>query len=201
VTRFDSIAQIFWDEGIRPTWIHSENSSALFSPEKLKTRFLKEHANLARPGIAMYGYLPKPYDPWAKSLKPILSLVAEVGCVKKIQKGEGVSYEALYRAKKSEEIYVLPLGYADGLSKSYAKQLRPKIFSAKGKVLVDFAVCGAICMDMVMLRSTSKKPVIKPGDLVTFWGPKLQDLILKNEANAYELNLRMAPRIPRLWVD
>jgi len=196
---FEEAVSLFRENNLQPDYIHSENSAALFSAEPLKKGLLSETGNLVRPGISLYGYLPNPAGKSSKSLRPILSLTAEIGLRKQVKKREGISYDHLYRPSQDQEVVVVPLGYADGLSKSYAAEIRPEVLGVNGKVKARLRVCGAICMDMVILRRTEGE--VSVGDELVFWGPFNQRLIKAKVADPYELNLRIAPRIPRLWSD
>lgn len=184
----------FLGEGIRPRWIHAENSGGFFSSTEMPKGILSEVGNLVRPGIALYGYLKR----GESRLKPLLELVSEIGDVKYAEKAEGVSYEHLYQASRPHAFGVVPLGYADGLSKEYSPYLRPQWRSPDGHLKGELRVCGAICMDMVMVRAVQGK--IKPGDRVAFWGRFPNPLLEKGIVGPYELNLRIAKRIPRIWV-
>ncbi len=199
VLLFNEAAQWLWDEGIQPKTIHSENSAALFSDEKFsKNMFLSEHGNFARPGLSMYGYLPRNFH-LSLNLKPVLELSSEVGWVKSIQKGEGVSYDFLYRAPRAHEIGVLPIGYADGIAKSYRQDLKPVLMDKSGSLKARLEICGSICMDTLMVKS-NRKSILKLGDRVVFWGHQSCEFVKKRLACPYELNLRIANRIPRVWV-
>ncbi len=194
---FEEGLRWFWSEGVRPHYVHTENSAALFGSNRVSKGLMSEVANLVRPGLALYGYLPNGIkDRWG--LKPVLELVSEVGLVKKAALGEGISYSHLYKPKKSETYGVVPLGYADGISKIYRSHLHPDWRAKSGKRKGSLIVCGAICMDMVMVRA--KGGDLKRGDRVAFWGRFPNSLLQSNIVEAYELNLRIAKRIPRLWI-
>lgn len=199
---FEEIVHWFSEKKKLPAWIHSENSAALFASKAgIKKGILSESANLIRPGIAMYGYLPSNFktskSKEASSLRPVLKLVSEIGLVKKISAGEGMSYDFLYKAKHDHEYGVVSLGYADGIAKSYGNSLRPDLI-ANGKKKATLQICGAICMDMVMVKAASAR--LNIGDKVVFWGEKENSLLKTKIADPYELNLRIAKRIPRIWV-
>lgn len=194
---FEESVRWFRQEGIRPRWIHSENSAALFSSYRLKRGILSEVSNLVRPGLAMWGYLPRGSKE-VRSLRPVLELVSEVGWLKAVDRGEGISYGHHYRAQRPHEYGVVPLGYADGLSKQYADHLKIEWRSRQDRLKGDLKVCGAICMDMVMLRAS--RLGMKVGDRAVFWGRFPNPLLKSQVVEPYELNLRIAKRIPRMWV-
>lgn len=66
--------------------------------------------NLARTGIAFYGY-------GHPDLQPALRLTTKLIQIKEIQKGERVGYDGTYTAEKSMKIGVLPMGYNDGIDR------------------------------------------------------------------------------------
>lgn len=196
---FDEVAKWYWNSGIQPRYLHSENSAAIFSDEKFsKTSFLAQHANMARPGLSLYGYLPRNFH-LKVNLKPVLELSSEVSWVKPIKKGEGVSYDFLYKAKKDHDIGVVPIGYADGIAKAYRENLRPVLMDNKGRLKANLDICGSVCMDTLMVRSSGSS--LKVGERVVFWGHRYCDFVRKKRVDPYELNLRIANRIPRVWVS
>lgn len=200
VSRFEAALRAFIEAGLCPKKIHSENSAALFSRERLKKGLLSEKANLCRPGLSIYGYLSPPYERFEPGLRPVLSLVARLGLKKRLKKGEAVSYEGLYRAPYDHDIFVFPIGYADGIAKSYAPLLRPRILRAEGRKEKEaLRLCGAICMDMIVLRDPAQQQ--RRVEWVEFWGSDRSNLVSKKLVSPYELNLRIASRIPRLWVN
>lgn len=198
VMLFNEGLRWLWSEGIRPEEVHSENSAALFSRNSAKKGILSDMGNVVRPGIALYGYLASdirtPYK-----LQPVMELVSEVGLVKKVLKAEGISYGLHYKAATAHDYGVIPLGYADGLSKVYSQYLKPQWRRSDGTVKGSLNICGAICMDMVMVKAARGN--LNPHDRVVFWGRFPNTLLERGIVEPYELNLRIAKRIPRIWVE
>jgi len=196
VSLFEEAVRWFQSQNLHPEWVHSENSAALFSEMFQRRRgVLSEVANLVRPGLSLYGYLPT--HP-RNSLQPVLELVSSIELIKRVEVAEGISYGHFYKAKRSHDYGVVPLGYTDGLSKIYGKVLQPRWLSKQGILKGSLSICGSICMDMVMVRSQRGK--IEPGDRVIFWGRFPNSLLKEKIIEPYELNLRISKRIPRLWV-
>jgi alanine racemase len=196
VMLFNEALRWFWSEGIRPVEVHSENTAALFAPNSARKGMLADVANVVRPGLALYGYLSSRS---AYQLKPVMELVSEIGLIKDVKKAEGISYGHLYRAPSSHKYGVVPVGYADGLSKQYTQYLKPQWRDSAGKVKGLLSICGAICMDMVMVKAM--RGALNTHDRVVFWGRFPNPLLQKGVVEAYELNLRIAKRIPRMWVE
>lgn len=66
--------------------------------------------NLARTGIAFYGY-------GYEHLLPALRCTTKLIQIKEIQAGDRVGYDGTYTATKSMKIGVLPMGYHDGMDR------------------------------------------------------------------------------------
>ena len=93
---------------------------------------------------------------------------------------------------------VLPIGYADGLSRLLTGKAS---FYLRGKLV---PVIGRICMDMCML-DVSEVPDAKPGDIVTIFGYDGDGTLVPCERLAaaqgtinYELLCQISKRIPRI---
>jgi alanine racemase len=174
----------------RPRLVHSSNSAAAI-------RFPQAYFNAVRIGIAMYGLTPSiemekeiPFP-----LKEAFSLRSRLVHVKKLEKGEKISYGATYESEGEEWIGTIPIGYADG----WIRKLRGQ------EVLVDgmrSPIVGRICMDQCMIRLPYYVPV---GTTVTLIGAQKGQFLSVNEIAAkletinYEVPCIIANRIPRLY--
>lgn len=174
-----------------PSLIHCANSAA-------GLRFPEKAFDLIRFGISMYGLAPseemKPSLPF--SLKPAFSLYSRLTHVKQIDRGEGVSYGAEYRAKGKEWIGTVPLGYADGWLRQLARD---------GSVLVEgerAPIVGKICMDQFMIRLPRKVAI---GTKVTLIGRdgdeeiSIDDIARQLGTIVYEIPCMIHPRVPRVY--
>lgn len=126
--------------GLRPPLVHAANSSAVVTlPE---ARF-----GMVRPGLALYGVAPCP-EAGGLGLRPALALKTRVIQVKRVPKGEGVSYGHTWQAQRDSLVGILPIGYGDGY---------PRALSNKGSVRIAGRLCpivGTICMDATMVDLT-----------------------------------------------
>jgi alanine racemase len=175
--------------GMKIPIVHAANSAAI-------VRFPQSHFSLVRPGIMLYGYLPK--DVASQELKPVLSLRTRVMQLRTIKPGDSVSYNRTFVAKRTSTIAVLPIGYADG----YNRRL-----SNKGFVLIDgkrAPVVGLVCMDMTMVDVTDI-PSVQVGDSVTLIGRQGENAIWADDIAGwtgtipYEILCAIGPRIPRVY--
>jgi len=140
LARFAAALDAMRGAGARPLLVHAANSSALLAlPES--------HFGMVRSGLALYGIPPCKAAEGA-GLRPALSLVTCVACLKRVGAGEGVSYGHRWRAARESLVGVLPVGYGDGY---------PRALSNRGRVRVAgrlVPVVGAICMDATMVDLT-----------------------------------------------
>lgn len=173
-----------------PTIIHCSNSAASLLYPDLQY-------NAVRMGISMYGLTPsleiEPDLPY--SLKEAFSLRTKLIQVKKLNKGDKVSYGATYEAEKEEWIGTLPIGYADGWLRKLQGQ----------EVLVDgmrAPIVGRICMDQCMIRLPFS---LAPGTEITLIGKQKDEEISVNEIAAkletinYEVTCMISSRVPRVY--
>ncbi|KAB7663459.1 alanine racemase [Bacillus sp. B1-b2] len=175
-----------------PEIIHCSNSAAsLLHPEL--------QYNAVRMGISMYGLTPSleiendlPYP-----LKEAFSLRSKIVQVKKLHKGDKVSYGATYEAEEEQWIATLPIGYADG----WLRKLQGI------EVLVDgmrVPIVGRICMDQCMVRLPYE---MKTGTKVTLIGSQKHQSISVNEVATkletinYEITCMISSRVPRVYLE
>ncbi|WP_453992214.1 alanine racemase [Bacillus nitroreducens] len=175
----------------KPKIIHCGNSATSF-------RFPDKVFNVVRFGIGMYGMTPSPEirDQLPYKLNQAFSLHSKLVHVKRITKGEKVSYGATFTADEDMWIGTVPVGYADG----WLRKLQ------NTNILVDGEYCqivGRICMDQFMVRLPKKLPV---GTKVTLIGKQNQkyipvdDVAKKLETINYEVTCTISSRIPRIFL-
>ena len=81
---FKSAVKKLNENGINPSIIHSNNSAATFATND-------DFTNFCRPGIVLYGLSPAD-SVKADGLRPIMTFKSVISMVKKITKGESLSY-------------------------------------------------------------------------------------------------------------
>ena len=77
-------------------------------------RFDNNIYDLARVGIAMYGYVDLPGSIPAPNLKPVMSLWSEKVSERFVSKGEAIGYGRVYKAKYNMNISTYDIGYGNG---------------------------------------------------------------------------------------
>ncbi len=160
----------------------------------------------ARPGIALYGVHPTNDENADIGLEPVLSLKSHLVEIRRIKKGERVSYSATWRAGRDSLIGVVPAGYADGIFRAY---------SNKASVLcrgVRAPITGIVCMDFFMIDLTDVEAMtvngsgsITRGEEIVIIGSQAKDEIRASDLAAiaetipYEVLTRLTVRVPRVY--
>ncbi|MGG0717833.1 alanine racemase [Robertmurraya massiliosenegalensis] len=186
--RFEELLGVFQT---KPRMIHVSNSAAAL-------RSIAPYFNGIRFGIAMYGLSPSPVikDELPFSLKPAFSLRTKLVHVKKLHRGDRVSYGGTYEATEEEWIGTLPIGYADGWLRKLQGQ----------EVIIDgmrVPIVGRICMDQCMIKLPNAFPV---GTTVTLIGLdrgetiSIDEIAEKLETINYEISCMISNRVPRVYV-
>lgn len=158
------------------------------------------HFDMVRPGIVLYGCYPSnEVDRSQLSIKPVMSVKANIVHLKMVQPGFSVSYGRKFTTQRESLIATLTLGYADGY---------PRYLSGKGRVIVNGVyapVAGNICMDQCMIDVTDV-PDVKLGDEVVLMGRQGDLEILADEIGEktgtinYEIVCAFGQRLPKVYV-
>ena len=134
-------------------------------------------ADYVRPGIALYGVLSRDEDN-KPSLRPVLSLKAQVSSLRTLHSGECAGYGLSFTADRDMKLAVLSIGYADGLPRALS--------DGKGRVLINgysAPIIGRICMDQTLV-DVSRIPKIIQGDTAVLIGRSAMQEITVGELAA-----------------
>lgn len=201
--------------GIPPKIRHLANTAATLNRPGV-------HYDLTRPGVGFYGYEPDPDmgAPGDWGLTPAMTLQAQLGTVKDVEAGHGVSYGRVYVTDEATSTAIVPLGYADGIHRSASG------FDASGARGIDkpggpvrvmtnagprvFHVSGRVCMDQFILdlRGSARALGVAEGDTVVLFGPgagetagepTADDWARAADTISYEIFACLRNRIPRLY--
>jgi len=187
--------------GINPPQLHVANSAGAVAHPA--SRY-----SMVRCGISLYGYCPAPWLHTEISrlsngdaLQPVMSLKARVSYVHEVEAGEGISYGHLYRVSERSRIAVVPLGYADGVSR--------RLSAGVGEILLNGRkrpIAGAVTMDQLMLDCGIDANV-KEGDEVVLLGKQGEEHLWADRwaeltgSIIYEVLCGIGPRVPRVYID
>ena len=190
---FEDVIEKIKNENIDIPLIHASNSGAMLSQKK--------QFDMVRLGILPYGYSPFE-DENAPSIdvKPVMELLTEVVFIKRVKKGQSISYGRSWVSSKDTYIASLPIGYADGLSRTFSSALKVRIGTSF------YPIVGRICMDQCMV-DIGDEPVVKRWDETCIFGPS-SDSIKNNSAKdlarlagtiCYEITSNINKRVPRIY--
>jgi alanine racemase len=214
--RFKQLTARMEKAGIPPRIRHIANTAATLSrPET--------HFELVRPGVGLYGYEANPSmgTPSQFGLKPAMTLQVQLGTVKDLEAGEGISYGRTYITEKKTSAAIVPLGYADGIhraasgfnetgSQHIEKPGGPvRVMTNNGPRLV--RTSGRVCMDqfIIDLHGDATELGIQEGDTVELFGPGRGEEFVEPTADdwakaagtiSYEIFACLCARIPRLYL-
>ena len=172
----------------RPQLLHTQNSAAI-------ARRSPSPWDCVRPGIFLYGVGSGPGA--ALQPEPVVSLHAAILEVRTIAPGDGVSYNASWRAQRPSRIATIACGYADGVRRHLGNRAHALISGARVPLV------GVVTMDMTMLDVTDVDCHV--GDRVTLLGESAgvaQGVVALAAAAAispYELLTGLRQRLPRLY--
>jgi alanine racemase len=198
--RFRYVLAKLTGRGVSLPVTHMANSGALAQiiTGGLSGDFLFD---MARTGILLYGLLPSGEMGRicaGLGLKPVMKLATQVGMVKTLPPGSGISYGHMFTTTRETKIATLPVGYADGY---------PRRLSNKARVLIGgqpAPVLGAVCMDQCMVDVTGIDA--KPGDEAVLMGSMYEAAVSADELAGiagtigYELTCGVGKRVPRVYI-
>jgi alanine racemase len=191
--KFDRLCDALTAAGIRIPMKTLANSASIMEIPEV-------HYDACRAGIILYGLYPSDeVDRAQLSLKPVMSVKANIVHLKEVGEGFSVSYGRKFISKRPSKIATIALGYADGY---------PRPYSPNAKVIVNGVVCpiaGNICMDQCMIDVTDV-PDVKMGDEVIVMGSdgvntvSADDIAHATGTINYEITCALGQRLPKVFV-
>ncbi|MEE1002182.1 MAG: alanine racemase [Acutalibacteraceae bacterium] len=145
------------EKGINFEIRHCANSAATLE-------YPQYQLDMVRPGIILYGLNPSSYFE-NYDLRPAFTLKSVISLIKYIKKDDCVSYGRTFTADRDLKVATVPVGYADGYSRSLSDKGYVIINGKKAKIL------GRVCMDQ-MIVDVSEIDKINVGDEVLLFGGK-----------------------------
>ena len=181
VKKYEEFLRIFQKMGIDYRYTHLQASPLLFKYEK------KYNYDFGRVGMAIYGMEPLSER---VGLEQVINLHSKIISLRKVHKGEQVSYGNNGLLERDTVVAVVPIGYAHGLKK--------QIESSNSYILIKGEkayILGEVCMDMILVDVTDIEGVsvgdkaviigIQGNEEITLlkmakWANTIQDDILTN---------------------
>ncbi|WGK65874.1 alanine racemase [Croceiramulus getboli] len=164
--------------------LHQSNTSAVIN-------YPEAQFDMVRIGIGLYGYGNDPSI--TRQLQPVATLKTIISQIHQIEPGESVGYNRAYFAKAYERTATLPLGHADGISRTWGQ--------GKGYVTIHgqkAPIIGNVCMDMLMVNISGID--CQEGDEVVVFGEGASTAALAEALGTipYELLTAVSQRVERL---
>lgn len=166
--------------------VHMGNTSGVIN-------YPNAHFDMVRMGIGLYGFGNDAKE--TAQLKNVASLKSKISQIRTVKKGDNISYNMAYTAKKDEKIAIIPIGHADGFS-------RP-LGCGNGYVTINGQkayTAGNVCMDMILINVTDID--CNEGDEVVIFNNQqtVEEFATICNTISYEILTAMAQRIKRVFV-
>lgn len=188
--RFSEIRTFVESKGIRIPIYHAANSGGVLDhPES--------HFDMVRPGIMLYGLHPSDECGRESDLRPVMTLKTEIVFLKSVPKGRSISYARTFCTQRPSLIATLPIGYADGISRTLSGR---GIVSVRGRRV---PIVGRVTMDQIMIDVT-EVPEVHVGDEVIIFGSSEAGAVSAEEVARtagtipYEVVCWVSARVPRV---
>ena len=181
VKKYEEFLKIFQNMGIDCRYTHLQASPLLFKYGK------KYNYDFGRVGMAIYGMEPLSER---VGLEQVINLHSKIISLRKVRKGEQVSYGNNGLLERDTIVAVVPIGYAHGLKKQIESS--DSYILIKGKKVY---ILGEVCMDMILVDVTDIEGVsvgdkaviigVQGDEEITLlkmakWADTIQDDILTN---------------------
>ena len=156
------------------------------------SRFSRYQFDMVRLGIGLYGVPTCEADKGL--LQPVVSLKTTITQIKHVPAGDSIGYNRHGRAEHDMRIGIVPIGYADGLSRLLG--------NGNGTFYVNdkpVKIVGDICMDMCMLDLTEVE--VAEGDTVVIFDAEhdIADIARACQTIPYEIMTHVSQRVKRVY--
>ena len=163
--------------------LHMTNTSGILN-------FTECEFDMVRAGIGLYGY----NNHLNNELIPVHTLKSVISQIIEAEKGDSIGYNRSHICRENTKIGIIPLGHADGISRSFANKARVIIKGKKAKVI------GNICMDVFMVNLNGINA--EEGDEVIVFDKRnnAESFALSVGTISYEILTNLSERIERVIV-
>ena len=156
-----------------------------------------KYMDMVRPGIIIYGLYPSQYckNHDMSDLRCAMSFKSRIIQIKKVKKGQPISYGNSYITERDSIIATIACGYADGYSRVLSQKTHVFINNRRAPIV------GNICMDMCMADITGLKG-ISVNDEAELFGPNIpvEHLAAICSTINYEYICKIGARVPRVYI-
>jgi len=148
--------------------------------------------DMVRLGIGLYGISNDEEE--QKFLENVGTLKSVISQIRTIEAGESVGYGRRFMAEKTTKIATIPIGYADGIRRSWGNEVGYVVINGKEAKIV-----GSVCMDMLMVNVTEID--CKEGQSVIIFGENPTVNLMAKALNTipYEVLTGISQRVKRVF--
>jgi alanine racemase len=189
---FTRIIESLHEEGFEPPVRHAANSGAILNfPQTLLT--------MVRPGLLLHG-VPSYPGSSPEGFHQVARLESEIVQVAEFPAGSPFGYSSAHRVERQTRAAVLPIGYADGLSRGLGNNCDVLIHGKRAPLI------GKVSMDLAIIDVTDIEGV-KLGDVATLIGRNGNDEITpwemakRIDTIPWEVFCWIGPRVSRVYVQ
>ncbi|PKB16978.1 bifunctional UDP-N-acetylmuramoyl-tripeptide:D-alanyl-D-alanine ligase/alanine racemase [Flavobacterium sp. 5] len=156
------------------------------------SNFPQAQYDMVRLGIGLYGVSNDPEE--QKYLENVGTLKSIISQIRTIQKDESVGYGRRFIAGRESKIATIPIGYADGIARSWGNGVG--FVTIKNKKA---SILGSVCMDMLMVDVTEID--CREGDAVIIFGesPTVTYMAEQLKTIPYEILTSISQRVKRVF--
>ena len=156
------------------------------------TNYPEAQYDMVRLGIGLYGISNDEEE--QKELENVGTLKSVISQIRTIDKGESVGYGRRFIADRSTKVATIPIGYADGIRRSWGNGIGYVTINGK-----EAKIIGSICMDMLMVDVTDID--CKEGNTVIVFGENPTVPFMAKQLNTipYEILTSISQRVKRVF--
>ena len=156
------------------------------------TNYPEAQYDMVRLGIGLYGISNDSEE--QKELQIVGTLKSVISQIRTIDANESVGYGRRFMATEATKIATIPIGYADGISRSWGHGVGYVLINDKPAKIV-----GSVCMDMLMVNVTGID--CKEGNTVIVFGenPTVNFMAKLLNTIPYEILTSISQRVKRVF--
>ncbi|WP_293870609.1 bifunctional UDP-N-acetylmuramoyl-tripeptide:D-alanyl-D-alanine ligase/alanine racemase [Flavobacterium sp.] len=185
ISLFEKLSsRIMTELNVKPI-LHTLNTSGI-------TNYPEAQYDMVRLGIGLYGISNDLEE--QKELEIVGTLKSVISQIRTIDKDESVGYGRRFIATETTKIATIPIGYADGIRRSWGQGVGYVMINGKPAKII-----GSICMDMLMVNVTSID--CKEGNTVVIFGENPTVNFIAKQLNTipYEILTSISQRVKRVF--
>ncbi len=192
IDRFRSLLSRLRQAGTHVPFGHMANSAGVL-------RLPESYFDGVRPGLILYGLLPRLDLRPRTDLKPVLSLRTATAGLRRLPAGQRIGYGHTFTTRRESIIANLPIGYHDGYFRHFSNVAQVLVRGRRAPVV------GRVSMDRTLVDVTDV-PGVEVGDEVVVYGRQGAEAISVEEMAArvdripYELTCAVSTRVRRQYV-